>query len=176
MAQIRTTVGSIAQSLTWEDKTTESATGSLNNLITDAGQVLSSTTFTTGSGEQQTDELFHHIDVLVTGDGILFDLTAVTGAYMGTNITRIFDKVKTLIIRNAETEVGADIGVAFTGDSAWNEPLAYPTGTITIHPKSALIISRPLDGWEVNAANREFYLSDIGGSGATYHIAVIGNA
>lgn len=157
--------------LSWAQKSETGVT-----TITDAGNLTIDGDLTDGTGYNEANLLWHDIRTLTVFGGETIDLFELTKTMFNDTFDISFSGgyVKAITINNTasgDIELNYNTGIL---SNPMNGPLRGGSGIIDIPARSAIALSNVRAGWEVSTSQRNLYVYDVGGSGATYEIAIIG--
>lgn len=101
------------------------------------------------------------------------DLTSLTRTLFGDTLSLTFQDIRGLIIVNETRTTDIRLIVGDAGSNEWSEPFGADGDTVKVEPGSPLVLANALDGWDVDATNKNLKLTASGGT-VTYSIAIIG--
>jgi hypothetical protein len=151
---------------------TESVSGKITS---DNVSLVSNCPFTYGSGDLQIDAAVNTTGVLASGGSVVLDMTAITKQYFDLESVVPFSGIKSICIANLATTSGSDIKIAATGSAGLTDLFNGGSGNLLVKPYGAFNYSDPYGGIRTSATNAELTLIDVGGSGASYSVAILGN-
>ncbi len=141
--------------------------------VTDSDKVDHNTRFTTGFNWNEAEAAWKLGSVtLADAASIIYDLSNLTQQRFGdTQVIALID-VRAILITNETVGEGTLI-VGDAGANEWSEMFGADGDTIKVEPNSPFLIANKLDGWDVDATNKNLKLTASGGE-VTYSIAIIG--
>lgn len=142
--------------------------------IADIGSVATDNHLTTGSGDELCNMLWHDVITLPSGGTQAINLQSLTRTIFSKTVVVGFENVKCIAIKNQNENTGAYLTITASGADGFTSMFDGSTGKVPCHPKCSIVFPNVLKGWTISVTNRTFYLNDIGGSGVTVEIAVIG--
>ena len=142
-----------------------------NVRIVDAGNVGNTYEFVAGTGEGQTNTLFHSSGAITSSRH--YTLHNLTQTLFGNTMTIDFSGgvINAIILENTSTEPDSYLTIGPGPSNPLEEPFAgnvvpvYPSGTISF-------VS--IAGFAVDATRNEFSISNSGGDLQQYEISIIG--
>lgn len=164
-----TTTATIEATTSWNQTDTEG-----NRTVRDIGSNTVSFELNTGSGQKQADAVWNDERTIGSGSIDNFDLQALNRDLLGSSFTMNFHRIRALTINNKATTPGASLRIAATGVNGWTEPFGGTSGSIHLPPSGMIQLMNIIDGYDVDANNKDFQIIDYGGSGVTYGISIIG--
>jgi hypothetical protein len=127
--------------------------------------------FTTGTGAEQANIMFH--DIRSLGDGATEDLDLFGGLTNAFGVTLNFAKLKAMVIKNLSTTQTLSIGgAAATQLSNW---VANVSDIVVLPPESFLCLCNPA-GYAVTSILDLLKIANSAGAAGSYEIILIGNA
>jgi hypothetical protein len=109
---------------------------------------------------------------LADAASVTYDLTNLTQTRFGdTQIITLID-VRAIIIKNETAEEGTLL-LGDAGANEWSAMFGADGDIIKIEPSSVFLISNELDGWDVDATNKNLKLTASGGL-ATFSVEIVG--
>ncbi len=163
------TTATIQADLNWSQIDDQSLTH-----IADIGSVSTDNALTNGSGDSLCNMLWHDVITLPSGGTYTINLQSLTRVVFGSNVAVGFENVKCIAVKNQDTNIGAYLTVTASGADGFTSIFDGSTGKAPVHPKCSIVFPNIVRGWTVSPTNRKFYLNDIGGSGVTIEVSVIG--
>ena len=151
---------------------TESISGKVTS---DNVSLVSNCPFTYGSGTFQIDAAVNITGVLSSGGYVNFDMRAMTKQYFDLTSTVPFSGIKNLCIANISTVSGYDISIKATGTDGLTTLFNGGSGNLLLKPYGAFSYTDPYRGLRTTPTNAKITLLDIGGSGASYSMTILGN-
>lgn len=154
-----------------------SITQSISNqrVISDSETTIVSSNYSYGTGNLQINTIAKATGVLSSGDSTILDLNSVSVDNFGVTYNVSFDKVKSILVSNTETSKGADISIKATGTYPFTDIFNGGSGNLLIKPYSSFIYNDPFDGITITpSGNNRLEIFDIGGSGASYSVTILG--
>ena len=141
--------------------------------VQDSSKVEHSSALTTGFNWNEAEAVFYTLSgTLADAESVTLDLTNLTRTVFGdTQVTSLVD-LRGLIISN-EVEGEGTLIVGDAGANEWSEMFGADGETIKVEPSSPFMIGNILDGWDVDATNKNLKITASGGE-VTYSLAIIG--
>lgn len=140
----------------------------------DSSQNASSYSYSASGGDNTVSSISKATGILASGGAASFDTTAFSVETLGTTYNVNYTGIKAVVVSNTSTTKGYDLSVTATGANPITSILYGSTGNFTIKPASSFIWNDPFDGVISDASNKAFELNDVGGSGTTYSITIMG--
>lgn len=143
----------------------------------DAGSLDLTDNLATGTGNDQSDLIWHDERTLASGASDSLDLNALTKTLFGSTITTVFVKIKGIVIHNKSTTAGEK----FTVGNGTN-PFVGPFGgtgahTQFVEPDGVYLQTNPRAGWTVtNATADVLKILNAGAGSNIYDIAIWGTS
>lgn len=141
----------------------------------EASALAYSQSFTNGTGANNIAYGVLTSGILTSGGSEVINLSGITKRSFGVDNTIVFAKVRGIVVENRSTVYGYDIGIHATGVNAITDLFNGGSGNLMIKPKSPFIYADPISGLDITGTSRLFTIDDIGGSGASWSVIVIGN-
>ncbi len=127
----------------------------------------------TGFGWNQAEAVWSKDSVeLADAASVTYDLTNLTRTIFGASFPVTLVDLRGLMIKNETTTEGT-LTVGNAGANEWHAMFDNDGESIKVEPLSTFLISNELDGWDVDAANKNLKLTASGGT-TTFSIAIIG--
>lgn len=169
--------------LSWSQK--DYASGNTSNYMSDAGSFLYNRTWASGtgtsgqvaSGYSAVGQVWSEQNTLASGGFKTYDMTALPGSVFGTSYNEAMSNVRLVYVENISTASGYDIVIRATGTNGFTNLFGgtpSSTGELRLGPKSPFVYANYYTGFPVSATNKFLSVNDIGGSGATYRIGIMG--
>lgn len=160
--------------LLWSQTDTE---GGDNKSVTDNSSLGASEVWTTGTGtSQNVNTVYLDAGELNAGQTVAYDLTDLTRTLFNGELNTSFSggKIRGLCIENSTAEDMAPILFSATGANAFNEPWNNSDTSVPIYPNACVIQTNSYSGYDCNASNRMFYLTNLATGVSSYEIGVVG--
>jgi len=126
-----------------------------------------------GPEQSQAQAVWHVEDeVLLSGNSVTLDLTALVRTVLGASLTTALVGVRGILIYSSDASVGTLL-VGASGGNEWHDPFATSGQALSIPPDGAAMVAAPLLGWPVDGSHKLLKLKASGGD-VTYSIAIIG--
>jgi hypothetical protein len=166
--------------LSWNQ--TDYQSGNLGNTTTDAGNYFYNKTWSSGTGlsgqvpagYSAVGQIWTEQTVLDSGGTNYYNITGLPVSVFGNSYVETINNVRLLYIENLSSGTGYNIAVRATGTNAFTNIFNGGSGNLVIGPNSPFLIGNYYTGFPVSATNKMLSIYDIGGSGATYKIGIIG--
>ncbi|GAF68948.1 unnamed protein product, partial [marine sediment metagenome] len=145
----------------------------LSEGVQDSDKVEHNTRLASGFNWNQAEAAWKLGSVtLADAASVIYDLSNLTQTRFGdTQVIALID-VRGIIIKNETTGEGTLI-VGDAGANEWSAMFGADGDAANVEPSSVFAISNELDGWDVDATNKNLKLTASGGE-CTYSIAIIG--
>lgn len=141
--------------------------------VRDFDKVEHSTEMTTGFDWNEAEAVWSSDSVeLADAASVTYDLTDLTRTIFGALFPVTLVDLRGLVIVN-ETEEEGTLILGNAGSNEWSAMFGADGDTIKVEPLSTFLISNELDGWDVDATNKNLKLTASGGT-TTFSIAIIG--
>jgi len=145
-----------------------------NNVIVDSDSVTSNVSFTSGTGIFQANAGVKNAGVLPPSGSVTYDLSNMTKSFLGLTSVVALSGVKTIEVMNTSTTRGWDIAVAATGVNPLTDLFNGGSGVLIIKPGCSFGYTDPYGDLLVTPSAKNVSVIDVGGSGASYSILVLG--
>jgi hypothetical protein len=165
------TTANIQSAIQWTQLDTKTLTK-----VSDIGSVGSDNALLNGNGNEQVNLIWHDVLTLPSGGTETINLISLVRTIFGQDVSVGFTNVKGIAIKNQSEDIGAYITITASGGAPFSEMFGGDSGTAIVHPKCAVNFSNIIEGWDVDGTNSLFYINDVGGSGVTVEIAVVGTS
>lgn len=139
----------------------------------DNDELKQSHDFAEGTDSGEAEAVWHVEDqVLLSGDSVTLDLTALTRTVLGDTLTTTLVAVHAILIVNQST-AGGEMVVGGAAANEWSAPFGADGDQVRVPLGSSLLLSNQLTGWAVDDSNKNLKLAASGGN-VTYSVAIIG--
>jgi hypothetical protein len=142
--------------------------------LADIGSVLCNENILDGSGDQEVNMIWHDVITIASGGIESINIQSLNRVIFGKEVTVGFESVKGIAVRNQSEDIGAFVTITASGGTGFVDMFGGDTGTSIIHPKCADVFSNIIEGWPVSSSNNTFFINDVGGSGCTLEIIIVG--
>lgn len=141
--------------------------------VIDSDKVEQDTQLATGFNWNEAEAAWKLASVVLSdAASVTYDLTNLTQTRFGdTQVIAMID-IRAIIIKNETTNEGTLI-VGNAGANEWSAMFGADGDTLKVEPSSVFLISNELDGWDVDATNKNLKITASGGD-ATFSIKLVG--
>lgn len=141
--------------------------------VKDFNSLFHQSAFTDGFNWNQAEAVWKKVSVeLADAASVTYDLTNLTQIrFDDTQLITFVDIRAILIVNETTTEGTLTVGAA--GANEWSAMFGADGDTIKVEPLSPFMIANKLDGWDVDATNKNLKIAAAGGL-TTFSIAIIG--
>ena len=167
--------------LSWSQLETDSNNDS--NTITDEGTYLFNDTWTSGTGNEEINQLWHTGQNLTSGQSQMYNITGLTRTIFGNSYTQSFSNIRCIYLENTSTGTGvsgvyfdASIILKATGDNGLSGVLNNSIEGYKVAAKSPFVLANFATGWPITDGQTKLFINDAGiaGSGSSYKIGIVG--
>ena len=147
---------------------------SVNNMVSDVGNISYNLTYTSGTGSGQIDQIFHVNNYLSGTTADIYDMTGAVNTIFNKSVSTPFSKIKSVTIENVS---GDAVEVIVHGSNGFSEPFGTPATGIPLDPSGYLHINTTGDGWVVDSTNRLITIgNDATDNNVVYEMLILGEA
>lgn len=141
--------------------------------VIDNAKIEHATKINDGFNWNQAEAVWYlNSTTLADAASITYDLTNLTRTIFDDTQVVTFIDIRAIIIKN-ETLTEGTLTVGAAAANEWSAMFGADGDTIKVEPKSVFEITNELDGWDVDATNKNLKIAAAGGL-TTFSIAIIG--
>ncbi len=141
--------------------------------VIDSDKVEQNTQLTNGFNWNEAEAAWQLTGVvLADAASVIYDLSNLTQTRFGdTQVIAMID-IRAIIIKNETTGEGTLI-LGDAGANEWSAMFGADGDKLNVEPSSVFLISNELDGWDVDATNKNLKITASGGE-TTFSIEIVG--
>jgi len=173
------TTSTLQLSLSWNQVDTES--GNISNTLTDAGYYIYNRTWSSGTGNECVNQLYHETRTLASGEFREYNMSVLVRPVFSGSINQSFSNIRGFVIENISSGTGIsgtyfnnDIAIRATGVSGFSGLFNGQSGNYLIPAKSPFVLINYSTGLPVTTGQDRIFVHNNTNSGVSYRIAIVG--